>query len=67
MTDREKPGEHIANALTLLGAFQSILRRLPERHEEREATELLDAISRRLWKALYQLEPQRRRLAGIDR
>jgi hypothetical protein len=66
MSGQEKPGEHLSNAITLLGALEHQLRALPPA-QYRDAAELAEAISRRLWKALYQLEPQRRRLAGVDR
>lgn len=50
----ETPVEHLLNACQLVGALRS--------HVDAGGQELLEAIGRRVWCAVLQLEPQRRKL-----
>ncbi len=50
----ESPVEHCLNALQLVGALRS--------HVDAGGQELLDAVGRRVWKAVLILEPKRRAL-----
>jgi len=54
MADPERPAEHLLNSLQLLGALRS--------HVDAGGQELLEAMSRRIWKAVLMLEPKRKQL-----
>jgi hypothetical protein len=63
MPNRETPATHITAVVTLLGALPRLLRGLPP--DQRVAVErVIDGASRRLMRALYQLEPQRAKLVS---
>ncbi len=61
--DSETASEHVRNALMLLDGLSRELGELTPAARA-EADEILQAAARRLWKAVFQLEPQRARLAG---
>lgn len=63
MTDRDQVATDVREALLLLGGLQRVLRTCAPA-QRADADRIADGISRRLWQALYQLEPRRAALAG---